>query len=134
MLNTFPNLLNFSLLAPLILRVVLGLIFINLGYIELTSEKKRWAAFFETVHLKPATIFVILMGLFEIVGGFFLIAGFMTQVTALVFSIMTFGEFYAEYREETLLKRDVIFYLLIFAISLSLLLSGAGIFAIDLPL
>ena len=74
------------------------------------------------------------MGLFEIVGGFFLIAGFMTQVTALVFSVMTFGEFYAEYREETLLKRDVIFYLLIFAISLSLLLSGAGIFAIDLPL
>ena len=117
MLNTFPNLLNFSLLAPLILRVVLGLIFINLGYIELTSEKKRWAAFFETVHLKPATIFVILMGLFEIVGGFFLIAGFMTQVTTLVFSIITFGEFYAEYREETLLKRDVIFYLLIFAIS-----------------
>jgi len=134
MLNTFPSLLTFSLLAPLILRVVLGLIFINLGYIELTSEKKRWAAFFETVHLKPATIFVILMGLFEIVGGFFLIAGFMTQVTALVFSVMTFGEFYAEYREETLLKRDVIFYLLIFAISLSLLLSGAGIFAIDLPL
>ena len=134
MLNTFPNLLNFSLLAPLILRVVLGLIFINLGYIELTSDKKRWHAFFETVHLKPATIFVILMGLFEIVGGFFLIAGFMTQVTALVFSIITFGEFYAEYREETLLKRDLIFYLLIFAISLSLLLSGAGIFAIDLPL
>ena len=134
MLNTFPSLLNFSLLAPVVLRIVLGLIFINLGYIELTSEKKRWAAFFETVHLKPATIFVILMGLFEIVGGFFLIAGFMTQVTALVFSIMTFGEFYAEYREETLLKRDVIFYLLIFAISLSLLLSGAGIFAIDLPL
>ena len=134
MLNAFPSLLTFSLLAPLILRVVLGLIFINLGYIELTSEKKRWAAFFETVHLKPATIFVILMGLFEIVGGFFLIAGFMTQVTALVFSIITFGEFYAEYREETLLKRDVIFYLLIFAISLSLLLSGAGIFAIDLPL
>ena len=134
MLNAFPSLLTFSLLAPLILRVVLGLIFINLGYIELTSEKKRWAAFFETVHLKPATIFVILMGLFEIVGGFFLIAGFMTQVTTLVFSIITFGEFYAEYREETLLKRDVIFYLLIFAISLSLLLSGAGIFAIDLPL
>ena len=134
MLNTFPSLLTFSLLAPLILRVVLGLIFINLGYIELTSEKKRWHAFFATVHLKPATVFVILMGLFEIVGGFFLIAGFLTQIMALVFSIITFGEFYAEYREETLLKRDVIFYLLIFAISLSLFLSGAGIFAIDLPL
>ena len=134
MLNTFPNLLTFSLLAPVILRVVLGLIFINLGYVELTSEKKRWVAFFETVHLKPATIFVILMGLIEIIGGFFLIAGFLTQITALIFSIITFGEFYAEYREETLLKRDLIFYLLIFAISLSLLFSGAGLFAIDLPL
>ena len=134
MLNTSPNLLTFSLLAPVILRVVLGLIFINLGYVELTSEKKRWVAFFETVHLKPATIFVILMGLIEIIGGFFLIAGFLTQITALIFSIITFGEFYAEYREETLLKRDLIFYLLIFAISLSLLFSGAGLFAIDLPL
>ena len=134
MLNTFPSLLTFSLLAPLILRVVLGLIFINLGYIELTSEKKRWTAFFETIHLKPAKMFVILMGLFEIVGGFFLIAGFMTQIMALIFSIITFGEFYAEYRDETLLKRDLIFYLLIFTISISLLLSGAGLFAIDLPL
>lgn len=134
MLNTFPSLLTFSLLAPLILRVVLGLIFINLGYLELTSEKKRWTAFFETVHLKPAKMFVIVMGLFEIIGGFFLLAGFMTQIVALVFTIITFGEFYAEYREETLLKRDIIFYLLIFAISLSLLLSGAGLFAIDYPL
>jgi len=134
MLNTFPNLLNFSLLSPLILRVVLGLIFINLGYIELTSEKKRWAAFFEIVHLKPAMVFVILMGLVEIIGGFFLIAGFLTQMTALVFSVITFGEFYAEYHDETLLKRDIIFYLLIFTISISLLLFGAGLFAIDLPL
>ena len=134
MLNTFPSLLTFSLLAPLILRVVLGLIFINLGYLELTSEKKRWADFFETVHIKPAVFFVILVGLIEIVGGFFLLAGFLTQVTALIFAIITFGEFYAEYREETLLKRDLIFYLLMFAISLSLLLSGDGIFAIDLPL
>lgn len=134
MLNTFPSLLTFSLLAPLILRVVLGIIFINLGYIELTSEKKRWTAFFETIRLKPAKIFVIIMGLVEIIGGFFLITGFLTQVVALVFSVITFGEFYVEYREETLLKRDFIFYLLIFAISFSLLLSGAGLFAIDYPL
>lgn len=134
MLNTFPNLLSFGLLAPLVLRVVLGFIFINLGYLELTSEKKRWATFFETVHLKPAKMFVIVMGLFEIIGGFFLLSGFLTQMTALVFSIITFGEFYVEYREETLLKRDLIFYLLIFTISLSLLLSGAGLFAIDYPL
>lgn len=134
MLTTFPNLLTFSLIAPLILRVVLGLIFVNLGYLELTSEKKRWSVFFDTVGLKPATLFIIVVGLFEIIGGLFLIAGFLTQMTALIFSIITFGEFYVEYREETLLKRDVIFYLLIFAISLSLLLSGAGLFAIDYPL
>lgn len=134
MLNTFPGLLTFSLLAPLILRVVLGLVFINLGYIELTSEKKRWVAFFETVRLKPAKMFVIIMGLVEIIGGISLIAGFSTQIAALTFSIVTFGEFYVEYREETLLKRDIIFYLLIFTISLSLLFSGAGIFAVDLPL
>lgn len=134
MLNPFPELLAFSLLAPVILRLVLGYLFINLGYLKLNSEKSRWMLFFETTKLKPPTFFVQFFAYIEIITGAMLIVGFYTQIAALVLAVLTFGELYMEYKEESLLKRNLVFYLLVFAISLSLLFSGAGLFAIDLPL
>jgi len=63
-----------------------------------------------------------------------LILGFYTQISALILAIITFAETYIEYKESAILKRNLIFYIILFAILLSLLLSGAGAFAIDLPL
>ncbi|TAL48798.1 DoxX family protein [Patescibacteria group bacterium] len=134
MLNPFPNLLAYGLLAPLILRLVLGLIFLNLGYLKLRGERERWQKGFEVLRLRPARELVKLLAIIEIVGGAALIAGFYTQIAALVFAVITALELFIEYREETLLKRDFVFYFLVFAISLSLLFSGAGFFAFDLPL
>lgn len=134
MLNPFPELLTYSLLAPFILRLVLGYLFINLGHLKLTSEKNRWTLSLETLKLKPAAFFVKLLALIEIVGGGMLILGLYTQIAALVLALITFGELYIEYKEESLLKRNLAFYLLIFAISISLLFSGAGFLAFDLPL
>ena len=134
MLNPFPELLAYSLLAPFILRLVLGYLFINLGYLKLTSEKNRWSLFFEAFKIKPTDFFVKILAYLEIVAGGFLILGFYTQVVALILAALTFGELYIEYKEESLLKRNLIFYLLIFAISLSLIFSGAGFFSFDLPL
>lgn len=134
MLNTFPELLSYSLLAPFILRVVLGYLFVNLGYLKLKSEKSRWLLFFEAAKVKPAGIFLKIFAFIEMIGGAMLIFGFLTQIAAVVLAILTFGELYVEYKEESLLKRNLIFYILIFAISLSLVFSGAGAFALDLPL
>ena len=134
MLNPFPELLTWSLLAPFILRIALGFLFINLGYLKLTSEKNRWVLSFETLKLKPPSSFVKLLASLEIGGGALLIFGLYTQIAALVLAAITFGELYIEYKEESLLKRNLAFYLLLFAISLSLLFSGAGFFAFDLPL
>ena len=134
MLNPFPELLTYNLLAPFILRVVLGYLFINLGYLKITSEKKRWQVFFEGIKLKPTLFFVKFFAVVEIVAGVMLIFGTLTQIAALVLVILTFGELYIEFKEESLLKRNLIFYLLVFTISLSLLFSGAGFFAFDLSL
>ncbi|KKR29176.1 MAG: hypothetical protein UT61_C0035G0011, partial [Candidatus Woesebacteria bacterium GW2011_GWA1_39_8] len=49
-------------------------------------------------------------------------------------ALLTFAEAYVEYKDPTVLKRNFVFYIMLLSIVLSLLLSGAGAFAIDLPL
>ena len=134
MLNPFPELLNYSLLAPFVLRVVLGLIFLDVGALKFRSEKARWIASFNTLGLRPADFFVPLYGLLQIVGGLMLLLGLWTQVAALGFALFTFAELYVEWEAGDVLKRDLTFYLLVFVISLSLLITGAGAFAFDIPL
>ena len=134
MLNPFPELLALSFLGPFILRVVLGLIFVDLGFLKLRLEKGRWMASFETLGLRPTSFFVPFYALLQIVGGLLLLVGLWTQIAALLFVIFTGIELYVEWQAREILKRDMVFYLLIFAISLSLLLTGAGAYAIDIPL
>ncbi|PIQ67200.1 MAG: hypothetical protein CO184_00610 [Candidatus Zambryskibacteria bacterium CG_4_9_14_3_um_filter_40_16] len=134
MLNPFPELLSFGLLAPFILRIVGGFVFLNLGFLKLKGEKDRWEASFEALGLRPKVSLLKIFALTEIIGGLALIVGFYTQIAALVFVVITFVELYIEQKESSLLKRDIAFYLLMFSIALSLLFSGAGFFAFDLPL
>ncbi|MEK7186993.1 MAG: DoxX family protein [Patescibacteria group bacterium] len=134
MLNPFPELLSFSLLGPFVLRVVLGLIFLDLGILKFRGEKIRWLASFEALNIHPADLMLAVYALLQIVGGLFLIAGFWTQIAALVLAIFSGVELSIEWKAREILKRDFIFYLLLFAISLSLLITGAGAFAFDIPL
>jgi uncharacterized membrane protein YphA (DoxX/SURF4 family) len=131
--NLFPELFSFALIAPFILRVVLGLIFINLGSLKLGKERLGWIKSLDLINLKPAGFFTGLLGIVEVVGGFLLIIGAYTQMAALVLGVIAICELLIEYKEESILKRDFIFYLLLSAICASLLLTGAGLFAVDIP-
>jgi uncharacterized membrane protein YphA (DoxX/SURF4 family) len=133
-LNPFPELLTLEMYAPLILRLVLGIILINVGYLVMTKERPRWRLFIEGLGLKPQDPFVSALGIIEIVSGAMLVLGFYTQIAALAIVVITFVEAYAEYKESVLVKRNIVFYLLILAIAFSLLLTGAGAFSLDLPL
>ena len=134
MLSIFPSLLSYGILAPLVLRVLVGLIFIDLAYLKLHSEKKAWNLFFDTIRLKPGHLYTKIFAALEIIGGVLLIIGLYTQLVALVFALITFAECYIEMQDNEFLKRDIVFYVLILAICLSLLVLGAGAFALDLPL
>ncbi len=134
MLNPFPELLMYSLLGPFLLRVVLAFIFVNLGILKFRGEKERWNSSFETLGLRPTSLFVPLYATLQIVGGILLIIGLWTQIAALAFVFFTGIEFYIEWKDGKILKRDLVFYLLLFTTSLSLLLTGAGAFAVDIPL
>lgn len=132
--NIFPELFSYSLLAPLILRIVLGFIFLNLGSLKLGKEKSGWMASLRVLGIRPAGFFTGLLGIVEILGGLLLIAGAYTQLTALILAVICISELLIEYEEESILKRDMVFYLLLATICLSLLLTGAGLFAIDIPI
>jgi len=134
MLNTFPDLLTYSLLAPFILRVVAGLIFINLGVLAFKNEKERWIASLSVLKIPNPKLALKIFGAIEIAGGIMLILGFYTQIAALILGLLVFAETYIEYKDPLILKRNFVFYTMLLAIVLSLLLSGAGKPAFDLPL
>ena len=133
-LNTFPDLLTYGILSPFILRVVLGFIAIDLGLLKLGKEKHVWVELFQTINFQPARFFVKLVAVIEIIGGFMLVLGSYTQITAIVFAVVFFCETVLEYREESLETRNLPFYIMMFAISLSLIFTGAGAFALDIGL
>ena len=134
MLNPFPELLAFTTLGPLLLRIVLGIIFLDLGILKLKGEKGRWLASFETLGIRPADLMLTIYALLQIAGGILLILGLYTQLAALALALFSGTELYVEWKASVILKRNLIFYLLLFAISLSLLLTGAGAYAFDIPL
>ncbi len=134
MLNPFPDLLVYSMLAPFILRVVAGLMFINLGVLAFKNEKERWLTSLSTIKIPNPKLTLKIIGGIEVIGGVMLILGFYTQIAALILGLLTFCEAYVEYKDPLILKRNFVFYIMLLAIVLSLLLSGAGAFAIDLPL
>jgi len=133
MLNLFPGLL-IPMLGPLILRLVIGLVFIDLGLLKLRAEKPRWISSFEALSIRPADLFVVLYGILQIVGGLLLVIGLGTQIAALAFVIFTGVELFIELQAREILRRDMVFYLFLFVVSLSLLFTGAGSYAVDIPL
>ena len=133
-LNTFPELLTYGVLAPFILRVVIGFIIINLGFLKLNKEKKDWQELFEAINFHPSKYFVKFLAFVEIIGGLMLFIGAYVQIVAIIFSVVFLCEAILEYRNDSLENRNLPFYILIFSISLSLIFSGAGVFAFDLPL
>lgn len=77
---------------------------------------------------------VIIGGLFEAVIGLSLIAGFLTQVMALLGALYMVKLLIFKNNYPVWIKHERVFYVILLAIFLSLLLSGAGVPAIDLPL
>ena len=134
MLNSFPELLDFGLIAPTILRIALAFVLANLGAAKLKYEKAAFIHSFEFLSTKGAPALTKMLGWTQIILGVMFFFGIYTQIAALVTVLITFCELIIEYAYEDILKRSLVFYLLIFAIALSLLFSGAGRFAFDLPL
>jgi uncharacterized membrane protein YphA (DoxX/SURF4 family) len=137
MLNIFPDLLFLQLLAPFMLRVALGAMFVWIGYSYLFKDREVVFAQLENKWPKFARPCLIFGGIFEIITGGFLLAGLFTQVTAIAGTLIAIDALFVKFLYKDLdkvAKYSKMFYILVLVVSLSLLFSGAGAFAVDLPL
>jgi len=117
MLNPFPELLYLSLLAPFLLRVLLGITFVYFGYERLSKTKTE----------KGLAVAKVLIGLLLVIGLF-------TQVASLLALCILGFRLVQKIRHKAFLTAGVNYYLILFVIALSLLFTGAGAWAFDLPL
>ena len=134
MLNPFPELLDFGILAPTIIRVAIAVFFISFGWNKLTKEREHKATFFESIGLRPAGVYVTLLGIFQLIAGAFLIVGLFTQVIAIICATISLVSYIIKKRHPEMLFTPASVYSLLFIMALSLVFTGAGLPAIDLPL
>src|SRR3989339_1311690 len=114
-LSIFPGLFTYALIAPLLLRLAVGLYIIYLG-------KNRYKKTFG-----PASLIYIL-------AGIFLVLGFYTQIVALIGVIVLIFDFFVDKEKTDISQEKSALYILAGIIFLSLLFTGPGFLALDLPL
>ena len=134
MLSIFPSLLIFGIFAPFILRVAVGVYLFYTGWRHFGGEQEsitKEIARKVGPYAKPVALFTALV---EIVVGLSLIAGFLTQVAALIGMVYALKMIWFKKDCPVLVKHERVFYVILFVILLSLLLTGAGAPAVDLPL
>ena len=136
MLNTFPQLLAYGFgsyfFAPLILRVAAAGIFLYLAYNHFEHKEKIARTGFPIVGEGAWIAWVAI--LVEAAVGIGLVFGYHTQVVAIAGCAIAFKQlfWYGKYPVFFILPR--ISSILLFVICFSLLITGAGAFAFDLPL
>ncbi|MDQ5950637.1 MAG: putative oxidoreductase [Patescibacteria group bacterium] len=124
MSNTFPILLSFTGFVPFILRIAVGLYFIYFfGHKTIKGYDAK-----ETLPKKIKKNAFFILGL---IVGIFITVGFYTQIASLLgIAIVGFSLFTKKGTPFFETKTNHIF---LFAIFLSLFISGAGYLAFDLP-
>jgi len=122
MLSLFPELLNYSALAPVLLRLALGGTFLLYGLSELIRP-----------HYLPPVLARII-GVWEALIGSFIIIGLFTQVVSLLAILELLGYLAIRLKNKERMPIPVDYLLVMLAIAISLLLLGPGLWAIDLPL
>ena len=135
MLNIFPSLLDFSLLAPLILRVVVGVLFLRFGIHKFFKKNSpECKVYFKSLGLSDNRGFIILVGIIEVIGGLALVIGAYAQVAALVLGVISLFTYVLMKTKRVTLSHTEDFFFLLFVINLTLFITGAGVYAFDLPL
>jgi putative oxidoreductase len=134
MLTIFPSLLTLQLIAPFLLRITIGLIFTNFGKTKLGRQKKEKAAFFESIGLRPGLTFVWAIGLIEIITGLLFIVGFLTQIASVIAIIILLTALLLKKKHPESFESSCGYLILCLIVAISLMFTGPGFLAFDLPL
>lgn len=132
MLNPFP--IQFlALFAYAVLRIIVGLVLIYLGTKHLRNRDALVPSF--SFRFFPYGRFSVWYLVFvEIVLGLMFTFGLLTQIAALITMVLSLKLIVLQRRLASPFIPGRLFYVLLFGISFSLFITGAGIFAFDVPL
>jgi uncharacterized membrane protein YphA (DoxX/SURF4 family) len=133
MLNPFPALLDFAILAPFILRITLGVVLIYISYSVIYKKRKDFYKYYKDHKYPFPSVVTWFFGVLNALVGLFFIIGFLTQVDALI-AIYLLVSLYLSDKEIGSFQFSGSFYLLASIVAFSLLFLGAGAFAFDIPL
>ncbi|WP_029041738.1 DoxX family protein [Cucumibacter marinus] len=118
--------------APLVARILLALMFVLAGVAKLMDPASN-AGYFEFLGLPAPGILVYVVGLFELIGGLALIAGFQARIAAIALAVFSIAAAllahnnFADQMQMTMFLKNL-------AVAGGLLLvtaNGAGAFALD---
>jgi len=114
-LSTFPTLLSFGLLSPFLLRLTVS-IFLLIIAKERFGKSFKWIAIF---HIALSALIAI---------------GLYTQISSILAFLAIITEYMIDKKQSSLSKEKVGLYTVLLVILISLLFTGPGLFAFDLPL
>ena len=134
MQNAFPYLLSFDLLSPFILRMVAGAYFVAFGYLGLTTEWWERFDFFDRNRIRPAALFATGTATIDLLAGIMLMMGFAVQIVSIALAIVCITAILVKKQGEEYPSRSSHIYIILLGILVSLFISGAGYYALDLPL
>ncbi len=122
MLSLFPSLLTYERLGPFIIRGVLGITLAYFGYLKIMNRGRSSGS--NSVRY----------GIVEVFLSAFLIIGLYTQLTALINALILVSNIVFTPKQKALFSDGINYYVLLLVMAISLLFTGAGAFAFDLPL
>lgn len=132
MLNTFPSLLTYSFFAPTLLRVTVALTFAYIAYVQYKRREEIAKMRVPMVGKIGGLIWVALV--IEALMALALLVGYCTQIAALLGLLLSIKHYVYAKKYPLVIPLGRADYIFIFVICLSILLTGAGAFAFDLPL
>lgn len=131
MLSLFPSLLSYQQLSPFIVRVTLGAVFVFWAY---RTFRNKNGNLFAASALTSSPVNMKIIAIVEAAAGILLVVGLWTQVAALVAAIDLLIRLIERVKNRAFLTDGVNYYLILLVMALSLLVTGAGRLAFDLPL
>ena len=132
MLSLFPDLLFLAPVSATILRIAAGIVFLSLAWTHWQKRDEMGQISFLLVG--RGTWIPVFASIIELVIGVGLILGFYAQAVALLGALAALKSFVWKRRYSGIFPLSRTESLLVFVICISLVFTGAGAFAFDLPL
>ena len=132
MLSLFPQILFLSSFSATILRVTAALVLLYLAYVHFSN--KRAASEELSTLIGGANVIIYIYALLELGVAVALFVGAWTQLAALVGFVIAIKALFIRRSLRELKPLSQLSYALLAVICLSVFITGAGVFAFDLPL